>query len=360
MKAEIERLPQALEGNGGPPPVNLASNRSVVIQLWIIGAIFPLLLAAIASAFFLDFGLLWLAARQILSGHSAEIYDSAIGPERVFPYPPHAALIFLPFGLLPRMAAMIAWNVACALFFCWAARPNCPKGFPPILAILTPAAIICLTFGQTGLLLGALWLLAFRGKWPAVALMTFKPHLGILSILSIRSWADFAKIIGLVLAIVALTLILFGPQLWLSFIEHTIDHGGRIGSVSRWQFIGVTPTFGFGVWGWLMFAVAGALLLAKNVNVFTAATATFLIAPYGFHYDMPVVSLGFGILAYRHWHQMPIRHRIPVALGFLAPIIAVTGTWWMPPIIGWALWAQSKYDLAGAGEAAEQPDIEKD
>lgn len=331
--------------------VRVEQHRSVIIQLWIIGAIFPLLLVAIAPGLALDFGPLWLAAKQMLSGQALEIYNSAAGPETVFPYPPHAALIFLPFALLPQSAAALAWNVLSGLFFFWAARPYCPRGFPTVLAILTPAAIICFTFGQTGLLLGGLWLLAFRGKWPAVALMTFKPHLGLLSILSIRSWGNLVKIIGLVIAMIALTVILFGPQLWQSFIEHSLAHGARIGGNKRWLFAGVTPTFGYGIWGWLLFALAGALLLARNVNAFTAATATFLIAPYGFHYDMTVVSLGFGLLAYRHWHHMPIRHRIPVALGFLSPIIAVSGTWWMPPILGCALWAQSKYDAGGEGKA---------
>lgn len=327
------------------------TSRSVIIQMSIIGAIFPLMLAWIAPGLALDFGPLWLAGKQMLSGEALEIYDSVAGPETVFPYPPHAGLIFIPFALLPQSLAALAWNGASAFFFYWAARPYLPRGFPSVLTILTPAAIICFTFGQTGLLLGGLWLLAFRGKWPAVALMTFKPHLGLLSILSIKSWASLAKIIALVVAIIALTIIMFGAQLWMSFIDHTLAHGAKIGGNKRWLFAGVTPTFGYGIWGWLLFALAGALLLARNVNVFTAATATFLIAPYGFHYDMTVVSLGFGLLIFRYWHQMPIRHRIPVALGFLSPIIAVSGTWWMPPILGCALWAQTKYDVGGQREA---------
>jgi len=146
-------------------------------------------------------------------------------------------------------------------------------------------------------------------------------------------------------AILILTVLLLGPQPWQGFLDHTLLQGAKIGNNKRWLFAGVTPTFGYGILGWLLFAIAGALLLANNVNVFTAATATFLISPYGFHYDMPVVSLGFGLLIYNHWGDMPIRHRVPVALGFLAPIIAVLGTWWMPPILGCALWAQGKYSL---------------
>jgi hypothetical protein len=80
--------------------------------------------------------------------------------------------------------------------------------------------------------------------------------------------------------------------------------------------------------------------------VFTAATASFLVSPYAFHYDMPVASLGFGLLVFGHWREMPIGHRIPVALGFLSPVIAMIGAWWMPPLLLWSLWTQIKYCAA--------------
>jgi hypothetical protein len=112
----------------------------------------------------------------------------------------------------------------------------------------------------------------------------------------------------------------------------------------------VTPAIGYGFVGWIPFAAAGALLLARRVNAFTASTASFLISPYGFHYDMTVAALGFGLIAYLHWDRMPVSHRIPVALGFLSPVIASAGAWWIPPLLLWALWAQTKYDPV-AGKA---------
>jgi hypothetical protein len=202
-------------------------------------------------------------------------------------------------------------------------------------------------FGQTGLLFGGLWLLAFKGRWQAVALLTFKPHLGIMGIFSLRGWRTFAYVIMLTLILLVASISIFGWAVWPSFIENSITHAARIGSMKRWLFAGVTPAMGYGLWGWALFAIAGTMLLAKNVNVFTTATATFLISPYGFHYDLTVVCLGFGLLIFNHWHRMPVRHRIPVALGFLSPVIAILGVWWMPPIIGCALWAQTKYDVGG-------------
>lgn len=331
------------------------SNRSVAYQLWLIGALGPLIYYLSAELGKNDFVVLWIAGKQVLSGEAASVYDLSstgiytklfgLGKATIFPYPPNALFLFIPFALLPYMAAFSAWAGLSLAFFYHCARPYCRDQLPAVLAILTPAAITCFAFGQTGLLFGGLWLLAFRGRWGAVAVLTFKPHLGFLSILSLRTGAAFLKTLLLVLAIGSLTTVIFGFDLWRSFIDHSVAHAAKIDSMARWKFLGVTPAIGYGLAGWIPFATIGALLLARNVNAFTAATASFLISPYGFNYDMPVVCLGFGLIVAQHWRDMPIRHRIPVAIGFLSPAIAITGNWWVPPLLCWALWAQTKYSL---------------
>ncbi len=314
----------------------------------------PLTFIAIGKVGEYDFAAFWIAAKQAMSGEAAGIYSQAatrsysdslgLGGATIFPYPPHALFFFIPFALIPYIPAYLAWNAATAAFFYWAARPYLPDRFSPILAILTPAALICLDFGQTGLLFGGLWLLAFRGKWAAVALLTFKPHLGFLAILTLRNRRSFGYTVLMALALLVASALLFGPALWQSFVDHSINHAAKITTMKRWLFAAVTPAVGYGLWGWIAFAIVGAMLLAERLNAFTAATASFLISPYGFHYDMPVVSLGFGLLIFAYWADMPIRHRVPVAIGFLSPVIAISGNWWMPPLLGWALWAQTKYD----------------
>jgi Glycosyltransferase family 87 len=338
-----------------------AANRSVAVQLWLVGALAPLALMFIGEFGRFDFDSLWVAGKMALSGSADHIYDpetsrsfaSGLGlkGEVNFPYPPHALLFILPFAAAPHIPAYIAWNVATALFFWWAARPFLPNGFPQILTVLTPAALTCVDYGQTGLLFGGLWLLAFRGKWPALALLTFKPHLGFLAILSVRDWRPLAKAALLAIVLLGATALIWGPSLWAEFFGHTIDHATELGTAvrKRWLFQGVGPAIGYGMVGWIPFAAAGALLLARNINAFTAATASFLISPYGFHYDMAVASLGFGIVIFRHWNVMPIRYRIPTALGFLSPVIALVGVWWVPPVLIWALWAQTKYTVPGNG-----------
>ena len=332
-----------------------SANRSVALQLWLLGALAPVALMLSGEFGRFDFDSLWIAGKMALAGSASQIYDpdsirsfaASLGlrGEMNFPYPPLGLLFVVPFATLPHIPAYFAWNLATAGFFYWAARPYLPGGFPPILAILTPAALTCLDYGQTGLLFGGLWLLAFRGRWPALALLSFKPHLGWLAVLSLRDWRSLAKTVALGLALVGITMAIWGIWLWGDFVQHSIGHATELGTAARkrWLFQGVGPAMAYGMIGWIPFAAAGGLLLARNVNAFTAATASFLISPYGFHYDMAVASLGFGLAIFRGWDEMPVKHRVPMALGFLSPVIALLGAWWVPPILLWALWAQVKY-----------------
>ena len=342
-----------MEGNS---TTSRPTNRSIAFQLWAVGAIVPLAFILFSDHIRFDFGALWVAGKLVLSG-DVRIYDADVakavaerftgGGESNFPYPPHALFFFVPFALLPYKIAYVAWNVATAIFFCIAARPYLPRGFPPILSILTPAALTCFHFGQTGLLLGGLWLFAFRGSWASVALLTFKPHLGILSVLALRGRAAYLWTTLAVIALVGLSLLAFGPQIWIDFFRHSLGHAREIGERQRWLFVGVSPAIGYGLIGWIPFALAAAIILARNVNAFSAATASLLISPYGFHYDLTVVCLGFGLMIFAHWDRMPVSHRIAIMLGFLAPVLVKAGAWWMPPILLWALWVQVNYPAFG-------------
>ena len=338
-------------------------NRSVTLQLWLIAALVPAaFLILMTDAGGSDFTSFWAAGKQALTGADVYAHTATQDAATAFVYPPHALFFFVPFALLPVIPSYWLWNAATASLFYWGARPYCPKGFPRILAVLTPAALICFTFGQSGLLFGALWLLAFRGKWAAVALLTFKPHLGLIGILSLKDRRSVTYCAILVVVLVAASAAIFGPGSWVEFVSNSIGQGDRMGRHKRWLFAGVSPAIAYGLVGWAPFAIAGALLLARRVNVFTAATASLIISPYGFHYDMPVVCLGFGLLIYERWDEMLLRHRIPVALGFLSPVIAIGGAWWMPPILLWALWGQVslQYDILASPlePAAElQPQI---
>ena len=101
-----------------------------------------------------------------------------------------------------------------------------------------------------------------------------------------------------------------------------------------------TPLVGYGLAGHLIFAAAALLLLSRNFNVFTAATATFLVLPYAFHYDMTVANLGFAMLIFTRWEAMKLPEKLAACLGFLAPEFTTFGTWFVPPILLAGLYVQ--------------------
>lgn len=52
---------------------------------------------------------------------------------------------------------------------------------------------------------------------------------------------------------------------------------------------------------------------------FIAATATFLILPYSFKYDMTVASLGFALALFRQWHTLSVLERAALIAGYVSP-----------------------------------------
>ena len=58
---------------------------------------------------------------------------------------------------------------------------------------------------------------------------------------------------------------------------------------------------------------------------FISATATFLILPYAFNYDMTVVSLGFALMLFRNWDDLPVWQRAALIGGYLSPQMTFLG-----------------------------------
>jgi hypothetical protein len=146
------------------------------------------------------------------------------------------------------------------------------------------------------------------------------------------------------IGLVTLSAVLFGLAAWQASIAGAATGQFRLMSTDQypnWYVQMTTPYLGYGLVGWLAFAAAAIYLLFRRFDVFTAATATFLVSPYGFHYDMTVVCLGFGILLFERWRSMPAWHVFVCALAFLSPILVRAGTWLIPPILLLGLYVQT-------------------
>jgi hypothetical protein len=325
-----------------------------VIGLWLLAIVYALWSSwpVIGPIEPRDFTIFWLSGKLALAGQPEIAYSreafaafaqSMTGMERASaPYPPHMFLLFAPLALAGLTPAFLIWNALGVALFTWAAKPYM-KGVPWLLAALTPAACISIALGQTGLLIGALWLFAFRGRAWAVGLLTLKPHLGWLTALTLRRPGQWLTAILAAVLVMALAAILF-PTAFAAFPEAILRQGSYLstGEYRIWYFQAVSPRFGYGTIGWLLFAAAAIGLLVKRFDPFTAATASLLISPYAFHYDMTVACLGMGLALVRE--KRP-QFQVLLIFGFFVPYLVLSGTTWLaPPIILCALYALTAVD----------------
>jgi len=334
---------------------------SIIIALWVLGIVFGATVgisgwnALLANR---DFASFWVAGKLAKTGHAAQAYDLdtlraaaslwlGTTTKIVFPYPPHSLLFAIPLSLVPYKLSFWLWQGLSATLFYIAARPLLPRNFPTVLAVLTPAALINVAFGQVGLFYGALWLFAFGGSSIAAAMLTFKPHLGFLVAVEVIRKRRLVITSVAAAALMLLSLIILGADAWSASLFGAASKQVEMlasGQMEKWPTQMTTPLLGYGLAGWVLFAVAAAFLLWRNFNVFTAATATFLIAPYGFHYDMTVVCLGFGILLFDQWVAMPVWQRLACVLAFLSPGLVAVGAWLVPPLLLAGLFVQTLRD----------------
>lgn len=276
-----------------------------------------------------DFMYFWEAGRTVVTGGPVD--------QIWFPYPPHALFLYVPFALLPFLLGWATYNLYGLALFMLAARHYLPKGFPPILILCTPAVLVCVLFGQTGLIVGALWLWAFRGRWQAVALLTFKPHLGVLSALSLDR-KTLLPTVAMAGVLIFASAIVFG-EWWPQFFSQIGKQSAAIGQNTKWPYVAVGAAIGYGFAGWALFAAASLYLLSRHVDAFSAATAALLVSPYGFHYDMPVASLGFALALYR---EESASRTLGLAVALMLPVLVrLFGASIAPPVLLWALWAQT-------------------
>lgn len=338
-----------------------------IAGLWLLGALFTIWIVwkgwgSNQLSIDKDYANLWVAGRLALDGNIAAIFDVEAFRQASIPllgeqipgnysYPPHALFLAVPFAVLPYEWSLVAWTLAGMAFFMWAAREHCRGVMPLFLVVLTPAALDNIRFGHYGFFAGGLFLLAFSNRHRiaglAAAGLTIKPHLGLLvAIQMLRNQKALVVAIAAAVALILASLLVFGSSAWAGFLTETFAYqSGLIAPGSRGKLIHMMPTplVGYGLVGHLIFAGLAILLLTRNFNVFTAATATFLILPYAFHYDMTVANLGFAVLIFRHWDEMGLAEKLVACLGFLAPEFTNFGTWFVPPILLAGLYVQTRW-----------------
>lgn len=347
---------------------------ALVLALWTFGALGVALLlrqAWMTPFNERDFVALWAAGKLAAAGHVAQVYDvaqfRAVGApiagsavvKLAYPYPPHGLFIAVPLSWLPLNLAFVVWQAISAALFYLAARPFLPATFPKFLMLLTPAALINILFGQVGLFYGALWLFAFGGSSFAAAALTFKPHLGALVGIEVIRERRILQTVLIAFALMSASVLVFGLEAWRDWFVGSVLHQvndltGR--ALGLWRFQMVTAYLGYGVFGWIVFAAAAVVLLTRRFDAFTAATGAFLIAPYGFHYDMTVVCLGFGLLLFQRWRDMPAWQTFVCATAFLLPLLIALGTWIASPLLLIGLYVQTRNPIVECDDGTQRAD----
>ena len=324
-----------------------------------------------------DFANMWVGGKMALSGRSACVFDPfcyqqamattlGVRAPHYFIYPPHALFVGIPFALLGYYVALGLWTCGGLLTFVLCARSYLPGAIPPWLAPLTPAAGFAIWDGQFGLWWGAGWLACLaslerehsRRAGTVAGLMTVKPHLGILLapiMIVKRKW--LAIIVAAITAgfLVGLSVLVFGAERWVSFFVITAKQQQAFLTPLPSDFyprLMVSAFPHFRLVGAVCFALFATVCLwsIRSISIrqlaFPTATATILILPYAFSYDMPVACLGFAVVIAEHWRQLA-RWRIAIfALAFNTPQIAFVAPALVPFILAAALAEQCRLALA--------------
>jgi hypothetical protein len=191
-----------------------------------------------------DFLNLWMYGRAVTDADPARFYDLTIYntellrlvgpgyPGQNWPNPPTALLVMAPFGQLPFFPALFAWMAVGITALALTQRKLLADAYVLPVLLVSPAAMLCLMSGQSSFLTTAALLGAFFcwDRRPLLAgvligLLTVKPQLGILipfALIASQRWKVFAAASITALALVALSCLLFGTEIWVAYITKAL------------------------------------------------------------------------------------------------------------------------------------------
>jgi alpha-1,2-mannosyltransferase len=324
-----------------------------------------------------DFVNVWHGGDLALHNQAASLYDVEAYRESLwralalkgiyaYSYPPHSLFLAVPLSLLPYWAALLLWTIVGLGLFVHAARPYLAAvGLPWWLAALLPAGFVNIWAAQYGFLVGALTLYGWRQierqslhAGLAFALMTVKPHLGLMTAFAMLLRGDW-RTIGFAVATTAglgtLAALLFGWDLWPAYLGGSVTLHANLLTGSGMAFHGMMPTLTAAVlrtsmadwiappaqiacalvaiWG--VWKCVRARIPAMDMGLITSS-AIFLVLPYAFIYDMTVYSLAALVFAARATGPAARTQRLVLAIAFILPLVQMSLTdadIWIAPLV---------------------------
>lgn len=270
-----------------------------------------------------DFLAFWGAGQLTAAGDPAAAYDlaaqqrvqSATGSSGWFAFvnPPPFLFVVAPLGVLPLPIAWAAWVALTWGLWCWVGIRAFPRLWPLVLAY--PGALIAAGHAQTGLLTGALLVLAAhelshrpRIAGVAIGALVIKPHLAVLTPFWLAAggrWRAFAAA-GLTAAgLLAAAWLTFGTATMLAYTDSWAASRQLVERLDPAFMLRMSTAFaqlrllmgdgialvGAGLSAALALAVAltGWRRFSDDTSAVAAAVlaATALASPYLFNYDLP-------------------------------------------------------------------------
>ncbi|MGZ8348829.1 MAG: glycosyltransferase 87 family protein [Allosphingosinicella sp.] len=283
-----------------------------------------------------DFSNVWTAGRMALDGRAAEAWSwsahhqvqrethgAAAVPFYGWHYPPPFLLVAALLGLLPYLAALLAWQGATLAAAAAVVRSILP-GRPVLLPVLgAPVVFVCIAHGHNGfltaaLLGGGLLLLDRRPVLAGLLLggLVYKPQLALLIpplLLVLGNWRAFAAAAASAGILIGITLLAWGWPVWQAFIdtlpltrEIVVEAGATgwhkiqspFGMAMMW---GAALPFAYALQALATVTAIGLTLwLARTADPAlrnAAATAAALLStPYVMDYDFVVLGIGVAFL----------------------------------------------------------------
>lgn len=312
----------------------------------------------------------WSYARFAVTHPGPAIYDNdamhafqaSLFPGRLqslpYAYPPPYLFLVLPLAAFTLWHAAILWSLASVAAYLVALLAGRWRLWPVLLAALGPATVICIAYGQNGLLIaalliGGLRLLPTRPGWAGMllAMTCVKPQMAVLlpvALLAGQQWRAIgsATITGLALVLASAAWI--SPQAWLGWFDAIQGQGDYAATwISAYRQVTVSAAMkllGLDRTTGLLVQAAVAALVALGVAIAwrrgptlpaacTLLAGILLVTPYGFLYDLPVAAAAaFGLARARNSLPWPEAAILTATLLLPALLHLTSRFFWTGPL----------------------------
>lgn len=346
------------------------------------------------------------AARLAAAGQAARAYDwsafaevqaavlgtgtEAISGALGWLNPPHFFFAVLPLAPFGYAGAWLLWTLAGITALAFAAWKVLPRPAAVVAVLAAPSTMLCISVGQNGLLIAALFGLTFAllDRRPvaagiALGLLTVKPQFGVLLpllLLLTGRWRAFAVAAVVTLIAALLAWVVFGSEAWQAFLPSLSANAQRMlgGEVSP----RIQSVYGFlmRLTGQRPVAMAGHGLLAlaatglalhlwlrrpeapAEARAAAAIAASYLITPYVWGYDTPAIPIAalFLVRAALRDGWLPGEKAIlvgvcllPATLVVLQYALVAPAAWWL---LLWSAWRRARETRQGASGQG-QPEL---